>query len=108
MEQLADFYRGATKRWRIEFSENIAGSAIYFRMARSLSQLAPDIEVAATLDTPDVEGAVFGATLEISAELSLSAPAGDYYAEHQWVTASGDSLPFLNQKIALELGVPRA
>lgn len=108
MAQLADFYKGNTKRWRVTFPTDIAGSTVKFRMARSLSQNAPDLEIQGVLDDPDVNGEIFGATMEITAAVSTDLAAGEYFAEHELTTVGLDVTTFLPQKIRVKTGVPKA
>lgn len=105
---LSDFFRGNTKRWRVTFASDITGAVITFRMARSLSQAAPDLEVVAVLDGPDGQGQILGATLEISAVASALLAGGDYFAEHEITTATGEVTTFLSQTIKVRAGVPKA
>lgn len=107
MDKLADFYQGETKRWYVTFAEDISTSELFFRMAKKRSQVAPDLEISATLDPPDGQGMVLRATFVISAAESEALDAVAYEAEHE--IRSGTTVDiFLPQKIEVKQRVPKA
>ena len=108
MEKLRDFYRGATKRWKVTFPFDISGGAVLFRMAQDIHADVPDLEIAGTLDAADGTGQIFGATMEISAAASRPLTPGDYHCEHELDMPTGDVSIFGEQRIKLLPGVPKA
>lgn len=84
-----EFKAGNTHRWRVTWPTDIAGAVIKFRLAHSSTQDTSDLEIVGILDDPDVEGQVYGATLEISAVQSLGL-VGRFECEHEITLANGD------------------
>lgn len=105
-DKLAGFYRGDTKRWRVQWPTDIAGATLLFTLAHTLGG-DPVLQIQATLDPPDAAGAVFGGFLEISAAASGLLTPGVYFCDHQLTLASGEVGTFCAQRISVLVDVTR-
>ncbi len=104
MSNLADFYQGDTKRWRVVFPYNISSAIIKFRMIDKLETATPQVVITGVLDAPDGNGDIFGVTIEISPALSATLIPGEFLSEHE-ITNGGDVTTFLVQKIRVKAGI---
>ena len=100
------FYQGDNQRWRVSWPVDITGAVIKFRMARGFDQPTADLEITATLDAPDGDGKIFGATLEVSDADAAKLTPARYETQHKIVTAAGDDGTFLDKRITVKAVVP--
>lgn len=103
--KLADFYHGDTKKWSVTFPYNVSGAVVKFRMAKTLDQVAPDLEIVGVVDPGDVSKINF----EIDAMTSeTSLTPGRYLAEHE-LSMNGENYRFnVQEKLFVKPGVPKA
>lgn len=105
-EKLADFYQGETKLWTVSFASDISADTIYFRLAKDLSQNAPDLEVLGVA-LPPVNGDILGVTVQLTPQQSTALEPGEYYTEHEIRSVTRVAY-FLRQKITVKLPLPKA
>lgn len=103
--KLSDFIRGNTKKWTVTFPYDVTGAVVKFRMAKTLDQEAPDLEITGTVN-PEPEANTV--SFVISAEDSAALSVGRYYAEHE-IFMTGELYTFNSQeKLLINPGVPKA
>ncbi|MGK2905047.1 MAG: hypothetical protein ACSLFH_01710 [Desulfuromonadales bacterium] len=101
--KLSDFYQGNTKKWSVTFPYNVSGAVIKFRMAQTLGQADPDLEITGELDSEDASKINF----TIDSATSEGLAHGSYFAEHELVM-NGEVYSFnVQDKLRVKHGVPK-
>lgn len=107
MAPLKDFYRGDTKRWLVTFEQDITGGIVTFRMAKTMDQAAPDLQIVGVVEEPSVPGnPTYSALMTITAEQSDGLAAGTYTTMHH-LALNGDSHTFNVQALKVLPVVPK-
>lgn len=103
--KLANFIHGNTKKWTVTFPYDVTGAVVKFRMAKTLDQAAPDLEITGTVNDPPQQNTV---DFVISAADSQALGTGRFYAEHE-ILLSGELYTFNSQEnLLVNAGVPKA
>lgn len=102
--KLSSFKWGNTKKWTVSFPYNVSAAVVKFRMAKTLDQDQPDLEITGVPHPDDAAKTKF----TISAEESGTLTCGRYFAEHE-LNMNGEVYTFNDQDdLKVNAGVPKA
>lgn len=100
--KVSDFYKGNTVRWMVPFTFDVSAATVKFRMAKTLTQDLPDLEITGE-KIPENSMQMF---FEIAATDSDDLDPGDYHACHE-IVMGDERYTFNDQTLTVKLGVPR-